>query len=53
MCDGIDPDSNIHKNICVDSLYYTESEFKEHFEFKQKGSCSFSFDSFQLQKYGQ
>ena len=46
MCDGIDPDSNIHKNICVDSLYYTESEFKEHFEFKQKGSCSFSLIHF-------
>ena len=42
MCDGIDPDSNIHNNVCVDSLYYTESEFKEHFEFKQKGSSSFS-----------
>ena len=31
MCDAIDPDSNIHKKIFVDSLYYTESEFKEHF----------------------
>ena len=27
MCDGIDPDSNIHNKISVDSLYYTESEF--------------------------
>ena len=35
MCDAIDPDSNIHNKIFVDSLYYTESEFKEHFEFKQ------------------
>ena len=43
MCDGIDPDSNIHNKISVDSLYYTESEFKEHFEFKQKGSSNFSF----------
>ena len=42
MCDAIDPDSNIHKQIFVDSLYYTESEFKEHFEFKQKGSSNFS-----------
>ena len=31
MCDGIDPDSNMHSNICVNSLYYTESEFNEHF----------------------
>ena len=42
MCDAIDPDSNIHKKIFVDSLYYTESEFKEHFEFKQKGSSNCS-----------
>ena len=46
MCDGIDPDSNIHNKISVDSLYYTESEFKEHFEFKQKGSSNFSLVHF-------
>ena len=46
MCDGIDPDSNIHNIISVDSLYYTESEFKEHFEFKQKGSSNFSLVHF-------
>ena len=37
MCDGIDPDNNIHNNICVDSLYYTETEFKEHFDFDRQG----------------
>ena len=49
MCDGIDPDSNIHNKIsvqAVDSLYCTESEFKEHFEFKQKGSSNFSLVHF-------
>ena len=46
MCDAIDPDSNIHNKICVDSMYYTESEFKEHFEFKQKGSSNFSLVHF-------
>ena len=39
MCD-------IHNKISVDSLYYTESEFKEHFEFKQKGSSNFSLVHF-------
>ena len=28
MCAGIDPDSNIHNNICVDRLCHTESEYK-------------------------
>ena len=46
MCDAIDPDSNIHNKIIADSLYYTESEFKEHFEFKQKGSSNFSLVNF-------
>ena len=32
--------------LCVDSLYYTESEFKEHFEFKQNGSSNFSLVHF-------
>ena len=46
MCDGIDPYSNMHSNICVNSLYYTESEFNEHFKFKQKGCSNFSLVHF-------
>ena len=46
MCDGINPDSNMHSNICVNSLYYTESEFNEHFKFKQKGCSNFSLVHF-------
>ena len=48
MCDGIDPDSNINNNICVDSMYNrpTESTFKEHFKFKQKGHSNFSLVHF-------
>ena len=33
MCEAIDPDSNIHNKIFVDSLYYTESEFKGDLKF--------------------
>ena len=46
ICDGIDTNSNIHNKICVDSLYYTESEFKEHFKCKQKASSNFSLVHF-------
>ena len=46
MCDGIDQDSNINNTICVDSMYYTESGFTEHFKFKQKGHSNFSLVHF-------
>ena len=36
----------MHSNICVNSLYYTESGFNEHFKFKQKGCSNFSLVHF-------